>query len=265
MPFTQPWFEVNFGSAYAGIGTTGYRLYQASGADSVARTTTGVVDLGNGAYGVAAVNVPDNAVGIEWDTGGGSPVYATEDMEPFRKRTLIKAQTDLLPADPASQAAVLGAIGALNDLSIADVQTALTNQGYTAARALLIDNLDAAITTVLAAIAALNNLSQADVQSALTAQGYTTVRAALIDNLDAAISTVVNAIASQQLDVTFIRGMTAGRWRRDGTQMIFYRSDNVTEIARFDLKKFDGSPATEADVEVAERVRVTTTSTTTTS
>lgn len=91
MPFTQPWFEVDFGDAYGGIGTTGYRLYRATGADSVARTTTGVVDLGNGGYGVPAVSVPDNAVGIEWDTGGGSPVYAREDTEPYRDRMNLDA------------------------------------------------------------------------------------------------------------------------------------------------------------------------------
>jgi len=39
-------------------------------------------------------------------------------------------------------------IGALQDISIADVQTALTNQGYTAARAILLDFLDAAISTL---------------------------------------------------------------------------------------------------------------------
>ena len=86
MPFTQPWFEVDFGSAYAGIGTTGFRLYKVDGTDSVARTTSGVVDLGNGGYGVPAVTVPDDAAGIEWDTGGGSPVYAREDVEPYRDR-----------------------------------------------------------------------------------------------------------------------------------------------------------------------------------
>ena len=80
------------------------------------------------------------------------------------------------------------AISSLNDLSIADVQTALTNQGYTAARAPNLDNLDAAISTVIAAIAALNDLSIADVQTALTNQGYTVARAANLDNLDAPIS-----------------------------------------------------------------------------
>ena len=91
------------------------------------------------------------------------------------------------------------AISSLNDLSIADVQTALTNQGYTAGRAALLDNLsdlDAAISSVLSAIGALNDLSQADVQAAMTAQGYTTVRAALLDNLDGAISAVPSAVDS---------------------------------------------------------------------
>jgi hypothetical protein len=80
MPFTAAWLEVNFGGAYAGLATVGYRLVNDTGGDSVARTTTGVVDFGGGAYGVAAVTVPDSAVSIQWDTGGGSPVYATEDL-----------------------------------------------------------------------------------------------------------------------------------------------------------------------------------------
>jgi len=290
MPFTQPWFEVDFGSNYAGIGTTGYRLYQANGTDSVARTTTGVVDLSNGAYGVPSVNVPDNAVGIEWDTGGGSPVYAREDVEPYRDRDaqfdpasdevdigavkgtgvtdvddfkadvsalaieanvethvgnalstytaptkaeLDAAETNIISEIDANESkidAIITTLGLLNDLSIADVQTALTNQGYTSGRALLLDNLDAAITSlnnlsiadiqtaltnqgytsgrsllldnldatissIATAIGLLNNLSQADVQAAMTSQGYTIVRAGLLDNLDAAISTVITAIA----------------------------------------------------------------------
>jgi hypothetical protein len=81
MPFDQAWLDVDFGSAHAGLATVGYRLYKNDGTDSVARTTTGVVDLsGTGSYGVANVTVPDDAVGIEWDTGGGSPVYAIESL-----------------------------------------------------------------------------------------------------------------------------------------------------------------------------------------
>ena len=81
-----------------------------------------------------------------------------------------------------------------NDISIADVQTALDNQGYTAARAVALDNLDAAISSVITAIAALNDLSIADVQTALDNQGYTSARAANLDNIDSAFSTRVTLI-----------------------------------------------------------------------
>ena len=50
----------------------------------------------------------------------------------------IQATVDIIQND----------ISNLNDLSIADVQTALTNQGYTSARAVLLDYLNAAITSI---------------------------------------------------------------------------------------------------------------------
>lgn len=58
-------------------------------------------------------------------------------------------------------------IAALNDISISDVQTALDNQGYTAARASNLDNLDDSISNVIAAISALNNPSAADIADAV--------------------------------------------------------------------------------------------------
>lgn len=54
-------------------------------------------------------------------------------------------------------------------------------------------------------------------------------------------------------DLTFLKDIEGGRWRMIGNQMIFYESDNVTEVARFDLKDSDGN-ATMTDV--FERVRV---------
>jgi len=85
MPFGPQWFEAHFGSGYGSIATVGYRLVQANGSDSVARTTTGVIELtaGTGNYGVTVASVPDNAVAIEWDTGGGSPVYASQGINDF--------------------------------------------------------------------------------------------------------------------------------------------------------------------------------------
>ena len=105
---------------------------------------------------------------------------------------------------------VLADIAGLNDLSITDIQTALTNQGYTVVRATKLDNLDATISSrsshtasdvttdmdansvdlnqILADIASLNDVSIADVQTALTNQGYTVVRSVKLDNLDTTVS-----------------------------------------------------------------------------
>lgn len=183
----MPWYDASFGSAQTGLVTVGYRQVDNAGATVVARTTVGVVEIGGGGYGVDVV-LNANTVTLEWDTGGGSPIFAHEDLEIRHDDTLA-------------------AIAALNDVSIADIQTALTNQGYTVGRAPNLDNLDVAVSTrnsvvpmtaatsqtehdaTQAAIAALNDLDITDVQTALTNQGYTPARAILLDNLDVAVST----------------------------------------------------------------------------
>lgn len=68
-----------FGAGQAGLGTVGYRQYDDAGGDAIARTTTGVFEIGQGAYGVNVALDPA-AAGIEWDTGGGTPIYAHEDF-----------------------------------------------------------------------------------------------------------------------------------------------------------------------------------------
>ena len=77
----MPWLDVSFGSSRTGLGTVGYRLYDATGGDAVARTTVGVVEIGGGAYGVDRASIPTTARGIEWDTGGASPIFAHEDFK----------------------------------------------------------------------------------------------------------------------------------------------------------------------------------------
>lgn len=74
------YLEVDFGKAHGGLATVGYRLYKNDGTDSVAFTTTGVFEIvaNEGAYGVVVPSIPDDAVGIEWSTGGGTPVYARQ-------------------------------------------------------------------------------------------------------------------------------------------------------------------------------------------
>jgi hypothetical protein len=58
---------------------------------------------------------------------------------------------------------------------------------------------------------------------------------------------------SAQLD--FMYQNEGGRWHIDGTQMVFYEDDNVTEIARFDLLDADGAPTSDPAA-ARQRVRV---------
>ena len=87
---------------------------------------------------------------------------------------------------------------------------------------------------------------------------YTVVRAdykADVSNLDAAVSTRapeaggnVAAIKAKTdtidwTDITFLKDIEGGRWKIINNQMIFYKSDNSTEVVRFNLFDSDGSPA----------------------
>ena len=58
------------------------------------------------------------------------------------------------------------------------------------------------------------------------------------------------------VDVEFIKQIEGGRWVIDETamQMIFYDSDNVTEVARFDLLDINGAP-TGTPADAYERTR----------
>lgn len=55
--------------------------------------------------------------------------------------------------------------------------------------------------------------------------------------------------------LNFLKDMKGGRWKIDRVlnQMIFYKDDNVTEVARFDLLNSAGAPAYK---DVFERVKV---------
>lgn len=103
-------------------------------------------------------------------------------------------------------------------------------------------------------------VDQATVQAAMTAQGFTTSRAPKLDQLDASISSraapgqgltsgqstsldnieqVVTANTTVLDDIYHAR---FGRWLMQNNQIIFYKADNVTELARFDLFDKFGNP-----------------------
>lgn len=68
-------------------------------------------------------------------------------------------------------------------------------------------------------------------------------------------NTSVYATEEIKLDQKIVRHMTFGRWEieTDTKQMVFYQDDNVTEIARFDLKDDSDSASYES---VFERFKV---------
>lgn len=96
------WYDVNFGANKSGLGTVGYREVNNVGGDAVARTTTGVVDAGDGMYGVDVV-LNAATVSIQWDTGEAVPVFAVESINLLAdldaKLDIIDANVDLVLLD----------------------------------------------------------------------------------------------------------------------------------------------------------------------
>jgi len=82
-------YFASFGSSKTGIATVGYEQVGAAGASLVARTTTGVYELGGGVYGVDIV-LAAGCRSILWDTGEAVPIFATEDvMENYIKQLIL--------------------------------------------------------------------------------------------------------------------------------------------------------------------------------
>jgi hypothetical protein len=69
------------------------------------------------------------------------------------------------------------------------------------------------------------------------------------------IDNVINTLTLVSSSVDFTKDMTAGRWKLDTSlkQMIFYKDDNSTVVARFGMSGSDGSPTVS---EVHERRRL---------
>ena len=68
----------NMGSSQTGlVGTIGVELLNPDGTTKTARATAGIYEIGGGSYG-KEITFDDNWSGvIVWDTGGGTPYYAT--------------------------------------------------------------------------------------------------------------------------------------------------------------------------------------------
>ncbi len=117
------WFDTDFGVNNAGIATVGYREVNNVGGDAVARTTVGVVDAGNGQYGVD-VTPNANTVSLQWDTGTAFPIYAVESINQFTilddKVDIIDSNVDLILLDTTQLLLDVAGVKAVVDLIFID-------------------------------------------------------------------------------------------------------------------------------------------------
>jgi hypothetical protein len=126
-----------------------------------------------------------------------------------------------------------------------------------------VDNLDAAVSSRAAAGEYDTEMARldVDVSSRAAAGEYDTEMARLdvdvssrapageydtdMAHLDVDVSSRASAadVATLTGDISFIKDIEGGRWHLTGGQMIFYKNDNTTEVARFDITNdINGNP-----------------------
>ena len=114
------------GSKTGLVGTIGITLVNPDGTVHTPRTTVGIYELFGGCYG-KIITFPDSWSGsILWDTGGGSPVYATEDYEIEGMLQNVEADTNELQLNQGAWLTAIGfAIPNEYDVRLAAIQTDL--------------------------------------------------------------------------------------------------------------------------------------------
>jgi hypothetical protein len=179
---------------------------------------------------VRNVEADCDAALVAYDAATGTDVSALNDL------SSADAQAAAAAALTAYDAATGTDVSSLNDLSSADAQAAAAAAltAYDAATGTDVTTSEGVITT---AISGLNDLSAAAAADAV---------------LDEIVSGHTTAGSLAAL-VQFLVDIEGGRWKVVGDQMIFYKSDNLTEVTRFDLKDASGNPTMNA---VMERTKV---------
>ena len=89
MPAIKLVRSVNFGISRGGLSTVGFELIDGDGVSSVARTTTGVSEMGTstGIYTTQITFAANFSGSILWDTGeGAGTLYAAEEYNPTDER-----------------------------------------------------------------------------------------------------------------------------------------------------------------------------------
>jgi hypothetical protein len=157
----------------------------------------------------------------------------------------IKERTDNLPDDPADQSDVEAAISASEAVLSGEhstLQADLDNpdqyKADVAALALEANVQGHAADALDAYDPPTRTEATSDKSEVLSA--VSGVESKVDDVQDTADAIQAKTDTIQWTDVEFIKAIEGGRWKLDGSQMVFYDDDNTTEIARFDLYRSDG-------------------------
>lgn len=240
------WYDANFGRNKAGLGSVGYREVNNVGGDAVARTTVGVVDAGDGMYGVDVTLAP-TTVSIQWDTGEAVAVFAVEAINQLAnldaKIDIIDANVDLILLDTTQILIDVAAVNAQNVLILADTAQLLLDVAAVKA-----DTAQILLDT--AAIIAQNILILADTAQILLdiATVDAVVDQILLDTTQLLVDTI--ALAAQNTlifaDTQMLRDIEDGHDIREILRIITASANNVlagaeTGSTQITLRKLDGT------------------------
>ena len=91
-----------------------------------------------------------------------------------------------------------------------------------------------------------------DTGAAFPTASYATEQYNVEEN-DPRVAETYSLVGAMMSDLVFLRDMTAGRWKIANNKMQFFKEDNITLVAEFDLFDDTGTPAEDS---VFERRRV---------
>lgn len=220
----------NFGrlkTGATGSSGVGYTLLDRSGTVVAPRSTVGVHETAPGIYG-APIEFPDGFRGqVLWDTGAAFTLtyHATEDQNPV--------ETD--PTISEVLSTIQSVTGTISDID--------------AGVSVVIDGIDVINTSIENVSGSVSVAIESANQAAINAYGAFTKIVQVSGSIDV-LQASVAAVSSLTQE---IHDMQYGRWKIVDNKMLFYKSDNVTLVAQFNLFDDAGNPTMDS---VFERVRI---------
>ena len=241
------------GSKTGLVGTIGVTLLNPDGTVHTARATADIYEIGGGCYG-KEIAFDDNWKGsIKWDTGGGSPVYATEDYDVEGLIDMIEEDTSKMNFVGTDIKATLdGEKVALNDATEGQIDNIETDLNTPDQYKADVTNLDVAISTRSNHADPTNNIkgvpgktNQEVYDNEKGTDGAYTGTPPTVGEIRIEMEKAGTKLADVKDETAFIKSIEGGRWKIIDNQMVFYKDDNVTEVARFNLLDKDGKAAEE--------------------